>query len=235
MTTCSFQEHRLRGAQDIVRHHAVTDLEPEARDPARFHDWMAIYSVDEVCLATWQCNQVVERKGTRLFRFSSLSGKDARRSRCHGEVEIKNSNIFFFSKSNEHGEPFEFERNIFPQHTIVEILRETQMRMTTRRTRLEEFVDRIIFMWMFNDIDWIERGFYRDWFFEIWNGKRLRKEISVRKITNLKDSGILVQMSWLPADVQSSELPVRWIGDSWRICEVHDDSFQCGSFECSFF
>ena len=39
-----------------------------------------------------------------------------------------------------------------------------------------------------------------------------------RKITNLKDSGILLQMSWLPisktADIQHSELPVRWIGDS---------------------
>ena len=37
-----------------------------------------------------------------------------------------------------------------------------------------------------------------------------------RTITNLKDSGILPQMSWLPisntADIQSSELPVRWSG-----------------------
>ena len=32
------QEHRLRGAQVIVRHHAETDLEPEARDQARFYD-----------------------------------------------------------------------------------------------------------------------------------------------------------------------------------------------------
>ena len=41
-----------------------------------------------------------------------------------------------------------------------------------------------------------------------------------RTITNLKDNGILLQMSWLPisktADIQYSELPVRWIGDSWR-------------------
>ena len=37
------------------------------------------------------------------------------------------------------------------------------------------------------------------------------------KITNLKDRGILLQMSWSPisktADIQASELPVRWIGD----------------------
>ena len=32
------QEHRLRGAQDIVRHHAEADLEPEARDQEHFHD-----------------------------------------------------------------------------------------------------------------------------------------------------------------------------------------------------
>ena len=32
------QKHRLRGTQDIVRHLAVTDLEPEARDQTGFHD-----------------------------------------------------------------------------------------------------------------------------------------------------------------------------------------------------
>ena len=41
-----------------------------------------------------------------------------------------------------------------------------------------------------------------------------------RTHTNLKQNGILLVRSWYPisniADIQSSEHPVRWIGDSWR-------------------
>ena len=55
------EEHQLRGAQDVVRHHAETDLEPEARDQARYHDWMAIYFLDEIKFATWHSNQVVKK------------------------------------------------------------------------------------------------------------------------------------------------------------------------------
>ena len=53
------------------------------------------------------------------------------------------------------GEPFEFEWHIFPGHTAVELLREIQMRMTTRGIKPAELEDRIIFMSMYNDdIDW---------------------------------------------------------------------------------
>ena len=38
--------------------------------------------------------------------------------------------------------------------------------MTVRKTRPEEFEDRIIFMSMFNDIDWTTNG-YKDCFFRI--------------------------------------------------------------------
>ena len=59
-------------AQYVVRHHAETDLEPEARDRARFHDWMAICSRDEICFASWQSNQVGDSKRTRLLRFRKI-------------------------------------------------------------------------------------------------------------------------------------------------------------------
>ena len=58
----------------------------------------------------------------------------------------------------------QFEWNIFPEHTTVEIMREIKTKMTVRKTRLEEFEDRIIFMSMFNDIDWIENGIYKECF-----------------------------------------------------------------------
>ena len=57
----------------------------------------------------------------------------------------------------------------------------------------------------------------------------------LRRITNLKDSGMLLQMSWSPilktADIQSAEFPVRWIGiiekERWGMY----DSLKCGTFE----
>ena len=52
--------------------------------------------------------------------------------------------------SGTDGEQFELEWNIFPGHI--------QIKMATRRTRPGEFEDRIIFMSMFNDIDWRRMG-----------------------------------------------------------------------------
>ena len=55
------------------------------------------------------------------------------------------------------GEPFEFEWNIFPGHTTMGLLRESQTKITTRGIRPEEFEDRIIFMSMYNDMKMINR------------------------------------------------------------------------------
>ena len=56
-------------------------------------DWMGTHSVDEICFTTWQSNQVGESKGTRLLRFSSLSGKGARPFRSQCEVERSTSRL----------------------------------------------------------------------------------------------------------------------------------------------
>ena len=43
----------------------------------------------------------------------------------------------------------------FPRtHTTVELLKEIQINMATRGIKPEQFEDRIIFLSMFNDIDW---------------------------------------------------------------------------------
>ena len=77
------QEHHLRRAQHVVRHHAEIDLESEVRDQERLHDWMAIYSLDEISF--------VKSESTRLFRLSSLSWKDARTPGGQGDVERSTS------------------------------------------------------------------------------------------------------------------------------------------------
>ena len=55
------------------------------------------------------------------------------------------------------GEPVEFEWNIFSGHTILE-LHEIERKMAKDRFRPEEFKDRIIFMPMYNDINWTKDG-----------------------------------------------------------------------------
>ena len=52
----------------------------------------------------------------------------------------------------------EFEWNIFPGLTSLEILLKIQEDLHDRSTELENYEDRIIFMSMFNDIEWTKRG-----------------------------------------------------------------------------
>ena len=70
----------------------------------------------------------------------------------------------YFQQSNEYtffgidGEPIEFECNIFPGVTTLQILKEIKNKMEACQAGPEHFEDRIIFMPMFNDIDWTKVG-----------------------------------------------------------------------------
>ena len=52
------------------------------------------------------------------------------------------------------GEPMEFEWNIFPGFTTLQLVREVQEFLSKMSEKPEEFTGRIIFMSMFNDISW---------------------------------------------------------------------------------
>ena len=56
------------------------------------------------------------------------------------------------------GEPLEFEWNILPGLTSLQILHQIQNDLQERNIELEKFGDRIIFMSMFNDIEWTAKG-----------------------------------------------------------------------------
>ena len=56
------------------------------------------------------------------------------------------------------GEPVEFEWKNFPGFTTLGILDEIQKMMTESKCEPEQFKGRIIFMPMYNDIDWTTRG-----------------------------------------------------------------------------
>ena len=52
------------------------------------------------------------------------------------------------------GEPMEFEWNVFPRFTTLQLVREVQELLSKLSVQLEIFTGRIIFMSMFNDISW---------------------------------------------------------------------------------
>ena len=77
------------------------------------------------------------------------------------------SNVFWedrltwFKSSSEHrvldtidGEPMEFEWNIFPGFTTLQLCNKVQELLSKMSEEPEEFTGRIIFMSMFNDISW---------------------------------------------------------------------------------
>ena len=236
----SCRDTKLWGAQNDVRHHAEIDLEAEARDQARLHYWMATFSWEEIYFATWPCNQVVISESTCLFRLSSIFGKDARTSRGHGEVERATSTfagVQWIQRSLEPTVNHLSSDGIFSQDTQHCTFSKIQARMTFRETRPEEFEDRITFMYMFNDIGprkGITMNAFRilksleisqkkcplgQWSFLCLGDGEEEKGME-RTITNLKDNEILLHMSWLPisktVNIHFWELPVRWIGDSWK-------------------
>ena len=56
------------------------------------------------------------------------------------------------------GEPVVFEWKIFPGHTTLQLHQAVPRMMEEQNTQSDKFKDRIIFMSMYNDIDWGQRG-----------------------------------------------------------------------------
>ena len=56
------------------------------------------------------------------------------------------------------GEPMEFEWNIFPGFTTLQLCNKVQEFMSQMSESAEQFTGRIIFMSMFNDISWRSEG-----------------------------------------------------------------------------
>ena len=83
----------------------------------------------------------------------------------HAEANEKwKDQLLDFPQSNEYrelfgidGEPIEFEWNVFPGLTTLHTLQKIQDKLEAHQTSPEELEERIIFMSMFNDIDWTKR------------------------------------------------------------------------------
>ena len=94
-----YQGHRFRAAWNIVRYFAKIDPESRKWNLWDLNDRMASYSLEKIFFATWQSNQAVESKGTRLLRFGALSRKDARIPCRYGQMERTNWKVLWFQTS----------------------------------------------------------------------------------------------------------------------------------------
>ena len=80
--------------------------------------------------------------------------------------------------SGNDGEPNEFERNIFPGFTLIEILEKIRRYLGTRRIIPEQFEGKILVMMTFNEIDLTN--------FEFQRSKRLCEKFSARTLVILR-------------------------------------------------
>ena len=70
------------------------------------------------------------------------------------------------------GEAIEFEWNVLPGFSSLQILQKIQDNLRERNIKPEGFTDRIIFMSMFNDIDWTKKKETMEFVFRIQNLSR---------------------------------------------------------------
>ena len=106
----------------------------------------------------WRSHQSFARKGSRIYRSLYCALESWIRTQHQILLEEK---LSWFKSPSQHrtldtidGEPMEFEWNIFPRFTTLQLCHEVQEFMSKMSTEPEDFTGRIIFMSMFNDISW---------------------------------------------------------------------------------
>ena len=104
----------------------------------------------------WASHQSLAHKGLRILRFLLCLGTRTLNQKMHGKTEWCGS-----TDSSEYrtldridGEPLEMEWNIFPGFTTWELCTEVQELLSKLSLTPGKFIERIIFMSMFNDISW---------------------------------------------------------------------------------
>ena len=117
------------------------------------------FKMDKINTVQWQRNQVGEGQSLFLRRFSSMcwsDGTSTRSRRCKMDrtnwrslkVFLEPRRIWSWWRSNW------IRVENFPGFTTLTFLKDIQMDLERKNVEPENFKDRIIFMFMFNDIEW---------------------------------------------------------------------------------
>ena len=99
---------------------------------------------------------------TRRFTFFLILCCALERSaRTHNQNTVREDKLTWFKSSPQYrasdtidGEPMEFEWNISPGFTTLQLCNQVQVFVSKMSDQPEEFKGRVIFMSMFNDISW---------------------------------------------------------------------------------
>ena len=108
----------------------------------------------------------------------------------------------------------------FPGRTSLEILQKIQEDLQDRNFEPEDFKDRIIFMSMFNDIEWTKRGNTETCIFNSEQVKNYAKRFSQGHCSSAletKRSGMELSVTHLKEDLIPQ--PHKWWNDSKKVTQ----------------
>ena len=115
----------------------------------------------EVFIFDWWWRRHQSRRTRRLTYFQILCFALERCTRTHNQTLSGKTKLTWFKISSQYrtldtidGEPMEFEWNIFPGFTTLQLCCKVQEFLSKMSVEPEEFTGRIIIMSMFNDISW---------------------------------------------------------------------------------
>ena len=129
-------------------------------------------------------DQVIQWTSAKVRVFSDSvkclgkmnASKDAI-TRWEGQVEEFKMSPSYKALLGIDGEAIEFEWNIFLRFSSLQILHETQNDLRERNIEPEKFTDRIIFMSVFNDIDWTRKRKRCNLYVEFRKSQGMREKI----------------------------------------------------------
>ena len=191
-----------------------------------FEELQNLFDITQKLILHHQAQILNVSKGTRLLRFRRMLGEDAKSFRSKPKMDGSTrwiSTVQFLQRSFfwTDGEPIEFEWNVFPGLTSLEILQKIQEDLQDRKIEPEDFEDRI--MSMLNDIEWTKRGKFRECYFKFRTSQELREEMlartldiprSWRRKEMVCDSVVHVKENGIPQ-------PQRWWNDWEKLVTQH--------------
>ena len=151
------QEHELRGAQDVVRCHIGTDRGKFIRNSDLVYHDIWFLSLDETDSVSWSSHQVGRSKNAcphiqscvweSCIMIQKRMKNDKNRSmNFNDQTSTQNCMELMENQLSSSG--------IFPGCTSIEILRQIQKVLQNSTKNPEQLEGRILFMSMFNDMDW---------------------------------------------------------------------------------
>ena len=181
----SLQEHELRGNSELVWYHTKIDIGAFWRDSKCEYDWQCISSMDEFGIVSRSGDSVDKAKVCsdsvlcleKLWMEAKVQLKD-------GKVKWKNSKCLFLTKNCWESK----ERQLNSSGVFSQDFRHCR--------------HRIIFMSMFNDIDWTKKG--NDGIFF-----RTHRKSRITRRDSCKDTGRSWVLEWKRSGTELFLTPLR--------------------------